>query len=67
MKRVPPAPFQVVHADDVEFPALERADGAIQKFWRDLIGEQRLEPPAMSRPHALKTQDDSGAAGPAPG
>ena len=57
----PPAHF--IHRDEIEFPALQRPDRAVEKLWRDfarLVGLERRRTP---RAHPFEPQDNSGAAG----
>ena len=55
------APADLVHAEKIIIPALQRTNGAIEKLRRDLVLAQRLERAAPPRSHALETQDCAGA------
>ncbi len=56
------APADLVHADEIVLPALQRANGAIEELRRDLVRAQRLKSSAPPRAHTFKAQDGTGAA-----
>src|SRR5205823_14210148 len=56
-------PARLVHRDDVIFPALQRADGSVEKSRRDFLRLKRLEATQPPRPDPLEPQHDTGPAG----
>ena len=52
---------RLVQCNDVVFPALQRADGAVEKARRDFLRLVRLEARHAAGAHALEPQHDAGA------
>ena len=57
-------PAHLVDRNEIEVPALQGADGAIEEFGRDLTGFERLEPRGTARADPLEPQHDAGDTGP---
>ncbi|MGY4294548.1 hypothetical protein ACVWXN_002643 [Bradyrhizobium sp. i1.4.4] len=56
------AAADIVHAEEVIPPPLQRMNGAIEELRTDFAFTQRLKRAAPPRPHVLKAQDRAGAA-----
>jgi hypothetical protein len=52
----------LVHRNDVEFPAFQGADRSVEKPGRDFVRFQWLKTSRTTRANALEPQDDAGTA-----